>query len=140
VIFAAVAFLMVLLAENARIPIDNPATHLELTMIHEAMLLEYSARHLALVEWASSLKLFNYACIGFALFLPWGIATHGSQNGSALPLAVAALIGKLVIAGAVLALLETVSAKLRIFRAPEYLATAFLLTVLGLLVHLLLGA
>jgi formate hydrogenlyase subunit 4 len=140
VIFAAVAFLMVLLAENARIPIDNPATHLELTMIHEAMLLEYSARHLALVEWASSLKLFNYACIGFALFLPWGIATHGDQNGSALPLAVAALIGKLVIAGAVLALLETVSAKLRIFRAPEYLATAFLLTVLGLLVHLLLGA
>jgi formate hydrogenlyase subunit 4 len=140
VIFAAVAFLMVLLAENARIPIDNPATHLELTMIHEAMLLEYSARHLALVEWASSLKLFNYACIGFALFLPWGIATHGAQNGSALPLAVAALIGKLVIAGAVLALLESVSAKLRIFRAPEYLATAFLLTVLGLLVHLLLGA
>ena len=72
VTFAGVAFVMVLLAENARIPIDNPATHLELTMIHEAMLLEYSARHLALIEWASSLKLFNYACIGFALFLPWG--------------------------------------------------------------------
>ena len=79
--FAAVAFVMVLLAENARIPIDNPATHLELTMIHEAMVLEYSARHLALVEWASSLKLFNYACIGFALFLPWGIATHGADGG-----------------------------------------------------------
>jgi formate hydrogenlyase subunit 4 len=140
VIFAAVAFLMVLLAENARIPIDNPATHLELTMIHEAMLLEYSARHLALVEWASSLKLFNYACIGFALFLPWGIATHGTENGGALLIAVVALIGKLVIAGAALALIETLSAKLRIFRAPEYLATAFLLTVLGLLVHSLLGA
>lgn len=140
VIFAAIAFLMVLLAENARIPIDNPATHLELTMIHEAMLLEYSARHLALVEWASSLKLFNYACIGFALFLPWGIATHGADGGAALLLAVAALIGKLLIAGAVLALIESLSAKLRIFRAPEYLATAFLLAVLGLLVHLLLGA
>ncbi len=138
--FAAVAFLMVLLAENARIPIDNPATHLELTMIHEAMLLEYSARHLALVEWASSLKLFNYACVGFALFLPWGIATHGADGGVALLLAVSALIGKLVVAGAALALIESLSAKVRIFRAPEYLAMAFLLAVLGLLVHLLLGA
>ncbi|MGB6130595.1 MAG: NADH-quinone oxidoreductase subunit H [Acidobacteriaceae bacterium] len=140
VIFAAVAFVMVLLAENARIPIDNPATHLELTMIHEAMLLEYSARHLALMEWASSLKLFNYACIGFALFLPWGIAIHGADGTAALLAAVAALIGKLVVAGAMLALIESVSAKLRLFRAPEYLATAFLLAVLGLLVHLLLGA
>jgi formate hydrogenlyase subunit 4 len=140
VIFAAIAFLMVLLAENARIPIDNPATHLELTMIHEAMLLEYSARHLALVEWASSLKLFNYACIGFALFLPWGIAARGQDGAGALLLAIAALIVKLAIAGSGLALIESLSAKLRIFRAPEYLATAFLLAVLGLLVHLLLGA
>jgi formate hydrogenlyase subunit 4 len=140
VIFAAVAFVMVLLAENARIPIDNPATHLELTMIHEAMLLEYSARHLALVEWASSLKLFNYACIGFALFLPWGIATHGADGIGALLLALVALFAKLLIAGAVLAMIESLSAKLRLFRAPEYLAIAFLLAVLGLLVHLLLGA
>src|SRR5271157_2666439 len=73
--FTAVAFTMVLLAENARIPVDNPATHLELTMIHEALLLEYSARHLALMEWAAALKLFNYACIGIAVFMPWGIAT-----------------------------------------------------------------
>jgi len=138
--FAAVAFVMVLLAENARIPIDNPAAHLELTMIHEAMLLEYSARHLALVEWASSLKLFNYACIGFALFIPWGIATHGADGGAELLLAVAALVVKLVVAGGALALIESLSAKLRIFRAPEYLAMAFLLAVLGLLVHLLLGA
>src|SRR5271169_5017378 len=138
--FTAVAFTLVLLAENARIPIDNPATHLELTMIHEAMVLEYSARHLALVEWASSLKLFNYACIGFALFLPWGIATQGADGAGALLVAIAALIGKLVIAGAALALIESLSAKLRIFRAPEYLAMAFLLAVLGLLVHLLLGA
>ena len=140
VIFAAVAFVMVALAENARIPIDNPSTHLELTMIHEAMLLEYSARHLALVEWASSLKLFNYACIGFALFMPLGIATQGADGAGALLIAIAALIGKLAIAGASLALIESLSAKLRIFRAPEYLAMAFLLAVLGLLVHLLVGA
>ncbi len=139
-LFAAVAFLMVLLAENARIPIDNPATHLELTMIHEAMALEYSARHLALVEWAADLKLFNYACIGFALFLPLGIATHGRDGGVALAVAVGALLAKLLLAGAVLALIEALSAKLRIFRAPEYLAISFLLAVLGLLVHLLLEA
>lgn len=139
IIFAAIAFTMVLLAENARIPIDNPATHLELTMIHEAMVLEYSARHLALVEWASSLKLFNYACIGFALFIPWGIATNGQDGGGALLLSIVALLTKLAVAGAALALIETFSAKLRIFRAPEYLAMAFLLAVLGLLVHLLLG-
>lgn len=139
VIFAAIAFVMVLLAENARIPIDNPTTHLELTMIHEAMLLEYSARHLALMEWASSLKLFNYACIGFALFVPWGIAIHGSGNAAGLLIALGALLAKLVVAGAGLALIESLSAKVRIFRAPEYLAMAFLLAVLGLLVHLLLG-
>jgi len=139
VIFAAVAFVMVLLAENARIPIDNPATHLELTMIHEATLLEYSARHLALVEWASNLKLFNYACIGFALFIPRGIATHGADGGAAMLISITALLAKLIVSGAALALIESFSAKLRIFRAPEYLAMAFLLAVLGLLVHLLLG-
>jgi formate hydrogenlyase subunit 4 len=136
--FTAVAFTMVLLAENARIPVDNPATHLELTMIHEAMLLEYSARHLALMEWAAALKLFNYACIGFALFIPWGVAT--SQAPLVLVMALALLAMKLLIAGAGLAFIETVSAKLRVFRAPEFLATAFLFAVLGLLVRLLLGA
>ena len=137
--FAGLAFVMVLLAENARIPIDNPATHLELTMIHEALVLEYSARHLALVEWASALKLFNYACIGFALFVPWGLASQ-TAGAATLALAVLALVLKLALAGAALAVVETVSAKLRIFRAPEFLAMAFLLAVLGLLVHLLLGA
>ena len=137
--FTAVAFVLVLLAENARIPIDNPSTHLELTMIHEAMLLEYSARHLALMEWAAALKLFNYACIGFALFLPWGAGNEAS-GPLGLLLAVPLLAIQLVVSGAVLALNETRSAKLRVFRAPEFLATAFLLAVLGLLVHLLLGA
>jgi formate hydrogenlyase subunit 4 len=136
--FTAVAFTMVLLAENARIPVDNPATHLELTMIHEAMLLEYSARHLALMEWAAALKLFNYVCIGFALFIPWGLATSQAPLGLAIS---SLLLGaKLALAGAGIALIETVSAKLRVFRAPEFLATAFLFAVLGLLVRLLLGA
>ena len=138
--FTAVAFVLVLLAENARIPVDNPATHLELTMIHEAMLLEYSARHLALMEWAAALKLFNYACIGFALFVPWGVVTTAVETPLALLAAIPILLAKLVAAGAALAVLETVSAKLRVFRAPEFLATAFLLAVLGMLVHLLLGA
>lgn len=138
--FTGVAFLLVLLAENARIPVDNPATHLELTMIHEAMLLEYSARHLALMEWAAALKLFNYACIGFALFLPWGTATGDVPRPETLLASIPILGLKLFASGGALALIETVSAKLRIFRAPEFLATAFLFAVLGLLVHLLLGA
>ena len=138
--FTGVAFLLVLLAENARVPVDNPATHLELTMIHEAMLLEYSARHLALMEWAAALKLFNYACIGFALFLPWGTSTGDTATPVTLLASIPVLGVKLLAAGALLALIETVSAKLRIFRAPEFLATAFLFAVLGLLVHFLLGA
>jgi formate hydrogenlyase subunit 4 len=138
--FTAAGFLLVLLAENARIPVDNPATHLELTMIHEALLLEYSARHLALMDWAAALKLFNYACIGFALFVPWGVATGSADDPVALLASTPILAAKLALAGAGLALIETVSAKLRIFRAPEFLATAFLFAVLGLLVHLLLGA
>jgi formate hydrogenlyase subunit 4 len=134
--FASVAFVMVLLAENARIPVNNPTTHLELTMIHEAMVLEYSARHLALVEWASALKLLAYATIGIALFVPWGIAGIGEWG--ALPLAILLMLLKLAAAGAGLALLETLSAKMRIFRVPEFMGTAFLLAVLGLLTHFLL--
>jgi formate hydrogenlyase subunit 4 len=136
--FTAIAFTMVLLAENARLPVDNPATHLELTMIHEATLLEYSARHLALMEWAAALKLFNYACMGFALFLPWGVSV--GQGPWQLMSSVPILAAKLALAGGGLALIETLSGKLRVFRAPEFLATAFLFAVLGMLVHLLLGA
>ena len=136
--FAAVAFIMVLLAENARIPIDNPATHLELTMIHEALILEYSGRHLALIEWAHAIKFTTYCAIGIALFAPWGIAQAGAWQ--MLPVAVLALIIKLGIIGVGLALLETVSAKLRIFRAPEFLGMAFMLAALGMLTLLLLGA
>jgi formate hydrogenlyase subunit 4 len=134
--FAGVAFTMVSLAENARIPVDNPATHLELTMIHEAMVLEYSGRHLAMIEWAASLKLFVYSCVGLALFFPFGVAAGGDWLG--LVLALPALAAKLAIGGAALALIEMVSAKMRIFRAPEFLGTAFLLAVLAMLVHVVL--
>src|SRR6266487_3434761 len=112
--FAGVAFTMVSLAENARVPVDNPATHLELTMIHEALILEYSGRHLALMEWAASLKLFVYSCIGLALFFPWGVAEV--EEPLAMILALPMLVLKLAIGGFLLALLETVSAKMRIFR------------------------
>ncbi len=136
--FAGVAFTMVSLAENARVPVDNPATHLELTMIHEALILEYSGRHLALLEWAAALKLFAYSCAGLALFLPWGVAE--ANDHWALLFALPVLLAKLAVGGFGLALIETVLAKMRIFRVPEFLATAFLLGVLALLVHLLLGA
>jgi formate hydrogenlyase subunit 4 len=136
-LLAGVAFTMVSLAENARVPVDNPDTHLELTMIHEALVLEYSARHLALLEWAASLKLFAYSCIGLALFFPWGVAEANSPL--ALLLALPALVIKLAVGGVVLAVIETLSAKMRIFRVPEFLGTAFLVAVIGLLVNVLLG-
>lgn len=136
--FSGIAFMMVSLAENARVPVDNPTTHLELTMIHEAMILEYSGRHLALIEWASCLKLFAYSCLGIALFFPFGIAQ--AFDPIALTLATAILVAKLALGGFTLALIETLSAKMRVFRAPEFLGTAFLLAVLAMLVHLLLEA
>jgi formate hydrogenlyase subunit 4 len=136
--FAGVAFTMVSFAENARVPVDNPTTHLELTMIHEAMILEYSGRHLALIEWSVALKLYAYSCLGIALFFPWGIP----QGDSLANFFIGGFwtVFKLAIGGFLLALIETMSAKMRIFRAPEFLGTAFLLAVLGLLVHLLLEA
>ena len=103
--FAGVAFVMVSLAENARVPVDNPTTHLELTMIHEAMILEYSGRHLALIEWAASLKLFAYSCIGIALFFPFGIP--GASDPLSLFRAALILIAKLAVGGFCLALIET---------------------------------
>jgi formate hydrogenlyase subunit 4 len=136
--FAGVAFTIVSLAENARVPVDNPATHLELTMIHEAMILEYSGRHLALIEWAAALKLFAYSCIGLALFFPWGVAQ--AEAPLALVIALPILVAKLAVGGMGLAFLETVSAKMRIFRVPEFLGTAFVLAVIAMLVRILLGA
>lgn len=134
-IFAAVAFVMVLLAENARLPVDNPTTHLELTMIHEAMILEYSGRYLALIEWGSSLKLLNYFAIGTALFFPWGIAK--SFTFLNIIYAMLLFIIKLLVLGWGLTLFESVTTKMRIFRVPEFLASAFLLAILGVLIQLL---
>ncbi len=134
--FSGVAFTMVSLAENARVPVDNPTTHLELTMVHEAMILEYSGQHLALIEWAATLKLFAYSCLGIALFFPFGIPEAATPL--TLSIAAAILVVKLAIGGFLLALIETLSAKMRIFRAPEFLGTAFMLAVLAMLVHLLL--
>jgi formate hydrogenlyase subunit 4 len=103
------------------------------------MVLEYSARHLALIEWAAALKLFNYSCIGIALFFPYGIAAAGG-GWLAILGAAPALVAKLALGGFLLALIETLSAKMRIFRAPEFLGTAFLLAVLAMLVHQMLGS
>lgn len=136
--FAAVAFVMVLLAENARIPVDNPATHLELTMVHEALILEYSGRHLALMDWAHALKLMVYMTIGISLFAPWGVAAAG--HWLMLPVSILAVLAKLAVLGAGIAVLETVSAKMRIFRVPEFLGIAFVFAVLGMLIHFLVEA
>jgi len=136
---ALVALVIVALAENARIPVDNPATHLELTMVHEAMVLEYSGRHLAMIEFAAALKLLLYISVIACLFVPAGLAPAGSGFLAAV-VGLAAYLGKLALFGAMLGIFETSIAKMRIFRVPEFLATAFLLGVLALLVHLLLGA
>ncbi len=134
--FALAAMLMVAVAETGRIPVDNPTTHLELTMIHEAMILEYTGRHLALIEWASQIKLLLFATLITNLFFPWGMATEVT----ALAIGVASLfwIAKLTLLLAALALLETWMAKMRIFRVPEYLGIAFLLAILGMLTHYIL--
>jgi formate hydrogenlyase subunit 4 len=135
-LFALLGVVLVAIAETGRIPVDNPATHLELTMIHEAMILEYSGRHLALMEWAAQLKLMLYGVLIAGVFIPWGIATDTVPTALALGLAAVTL--KLMLLGLLLAVSETVLAKMRLFRAPEYLNLAFLLTLLGLLSHVIL--
>lgn len=129
--FAVLAFVLIAIAETGRIPVDNPSTHLELTMIHEAMVLEYSGRHLALIEWAGMMKLFLYASIGISSFMPWGIAW--TDGIGMLPPAFLALVLKMALVGAAIVLVETRLAKMRLFRVPEYLGMAFLLATLGML-------
>jgi formate hydrogenlyase subunit 4 len=136
IVFAMLAFILIALAETGRIPVDNPATHLELTMIHEAMILEYSGRHLALIEWASMMKLFLFATLGIAAFAPWGIATSGDPV--MLLYALFFLVLKLGIVGTGLVLIETGLAKMRLFRLTEFLGAAFLLATLGMLAYFLL--
>jgi formate hydrogenlyase subunit 4 len=131
---AFVALVMVAIAENGRIPIDNPATHLELTMVHEAMVLEYSGRHLALIELAGSLKLVLYVSLIACLFLPWGIESADATPPT-LALGAAAYIGKLAAGGFLLALFETSIAKMRVFRVPEFLGIALMFGLLATLLR-----
>jgi len=127
---ALIALVLVALAENARIPVDNPATHLELTMVHEAMVLEYSARHLAMIELAASLKLLLYLSLIAAIFAPWGMARAGDAP-AAYAIGLAAYLGKLAVGGLLLAVFETSIAKMRVFRVPEFLGAALMLGLLG---------
>ncbi len=129
---ALIALVLVAIAENARIPVDNPATHLELTMVHEAMMLEYSGRHLAVLELAASLKLLLYMSLVGCLFAPWGLAPPGASVTAQLT-GIAAYIGKLAAGGVLLGLFETSIAKMRVFRVPDFLGAALMLGLLGTL-------
>jgi formate hydrogenlyase subunit 4 len=135
-LFALLGLAMVAVAETGRIPVDNPATHLELTMIHEAMILEYSGRHLALIEWANQVRFMIYAVLIANVFWPWGIAQ--AFTPAALALAALAIAAKLALLAVLLVVWETVLAKMRIFRVPQFLGFAFLLTLLGMLTHVVL--
>ena len=129
---AAVGLIIVAVAENARIPVDNPATHLELTMVHEAMMLEYSGRHLAMIELAAAMKLLLYVSLIACIFVPWGLAPAGS-GPAAYAIGAAAYLGKLLAGGFLLVLFETSIAKMRVFRVPQFLGVALMLGLLGTL-------
>lgn len=129
---ALVALIIVAIAENARIPVDNPATHLELTMVHEAMVLEYSGRHLAVIELAAALKLLLYVSLISCMFLPLGLA-HVGGGPLAYVVGAATYLAKLAAGGFLLALFETSIAKMRVFRVPEFLGAALMLGLLGTL-------
>ncbi|HEU4684247.1 MAG TPA: NADH-quinone oxidoreductase subunit H [Nitrospira sp.] len=130
-VMALAALFIVALAETGRVPVDNPATHLELTMIHEAMVLEYSGRYLALVEWASAMKLLVFLTLIANVFAPWGIATAVTPAALAIGLAVYGV--KICGLAVVIGTLECMFAKLRLFRLTDLLGVAFILALLGLL-------
>ena len=136
---ALIALILVAIAENSRIPVDNPATHLELTMVHEAMVLEYSGRHLALIELAASLKLLLYMSLIGCVFVPWGLAPMDSSWG-AYALGVLAYLAKLLGLGVALAFFETSIAKMRVFRVPAFLGAALMLGLLGTLLRFVSGS
>jgi len=128
-VLAFAAFFIAMLAEAGRLPVDNPSTHLELTMVHEAMVLEYSGPYLALIEWAAAVRLTLLLTLAVNLFFPWGMAR--SLGPMPLAIAAASFAGKVLLLGAVLAALETRVAKLRLFRVPELLAVSFTLALLA---------
>lgn len=135
-LFALLALILVGIAETGRIPVDNPATHLELTMIHEAMILEYTGRQLALMEWAAQVKLLIYAVLVSNLFFPWGIALEASAPMLARAAAVLAI--KLALLGGLLSCAEMLTAKMRLFKVPTFLAVAFTLSLIGMLSFIIL--
>jgi formate hydrogenlyase subunit 4 len=130
-IMAFAALFIVLLAETGRIPVDNPATHLELTMIHEAMLLEYSGRHLALMEWGASIKQLVLMTLLVNIFFPVGLAMGATP--AALGIGALVYVAKLILIAAAVVVVETTNAKLRLFRVPDLLSAAFVLGALALL-------
>jgi len=134
-----IALVMVAIAENGRIPIDNPATHLELTMVHEAMVLEYSGRHLALIELSGSLKLILYVSMIACLFAPWGIESENAAVPT-LAIGIAAYVVKLAVGGFLLAVFETSIAKMRVFRVAEFLGAALMLGLLATLLRFVSGS
>jgi formate hydrogenlyase subunit 4 len=129
-LMALAALFIVAIAETGRVPVDNPATHLELTMIHEAMILEYSGRYLALVEWAAGLKLVVFLTLIANVFAPWGIAT--TLEPTALGIGLATYLLKVSTLGVLIGVLESMFAKLRLFRVTDLLGVAFILALLGL--------
>lgn len=129
---ALIGLMIVAIAENARIPVDNPATHLELTMVHEAMVLEYSGRHLALIELSAQLKLLLYISLIACMFVPWGLAPAGAGLAH-MPLGILAYLAKLAAGAALLAVFEVSIAKMRVFRVPDFLGAALMLGLLGTL-------
>lgn len=137
-ILAFVGLFIVTIAETGRIPVDNPATHLELTMIHEAMILEYSGRYLACIEWASQMKLFVFMALIANMFMPLGIAT--SFSVVALMTGLGAFIIKVSVLAIIVAIVETGNAKLRLFRVPELLMVAFVLSLLALILYFIIGS
>jgi formate hydrogenlyase subunit 4 len=137
-LLAFAAFVIALLAENARVPVDNPATHLELTMIHEGMLLEYSGKDLALMEYASMTKLALFITVAWSAFLPWGMATELTAGALALGLVV--FVVKFALLAVLIAVIESSMAKLRLFRLPNLLAGAFILAFLAVMSYFVLEA
>jgi formate hydrogenlyase subunit 4 len=129
-LLALAAMWIVTVSETGRVPVDNPVTHLELTMIHEGLVLDVSGRHLALLEWAAALRQAVLMTLVANLFLPWGLALHDAP--AALALGVAVWLAKLLAMCAVIAVTESVTAKMRLFRVPEFLGMAFLLSLLAL--------
>lgn len=136
-VLALSAFVVAIIAETGRIPVDNPDTHLELTMIHEGMLLEYSGRHLALMEWAHYIKQMLLFTIAVDIFFPWGISRNTEFSGLAASSGIYAL--KMLFMALLMAVIESTRAKMRLFQLPALLGGAFVLAVLSLLMYIMMG-